>query len=475
MGGAVADVDTLHIAMYPWYAMGHLTPFLHISNKLAERGHRVSFFLPTKTQSKLNSNNLHPNLITFIPVVVPHVDGLPPGAETTADVPHSLHSLIMTAMDLTQPEIEASLRQLKPHIVFFDFAYWVPALARSLGIKSIHYCIISPVTIGYLLSPSRNNISDVDLYESSLMHPPPGFPAAAIKLHSNEARRLALVANIEYGKGITFYERQNIALSDCDALAFRACREIEGSYCDYLETQFRKPVLVSGSVVPVAPRDGLEERWVKWLGGFEANSVVYCAFGSECILSLDQFRELVMGLELTGLPFLAALKLPIGTDTIEAALPEGFEERVGGRGVVHGQWVQQQLILEHPSVGCFVTHCGSGSLMESLVNKCQVVLLPHIGDQILNARMMGGDLKVGVEVEKGGDGLFTRESVCKAVKMVMDEDSEIGREVKANHKKWRDFFLTEGIESSYIQNFVHGLQDLVQSSGSPQLNSNVNE
>ncbi|KAG5035716.1 hypothetical protein JHK87_010626 [Glycine soja] len=54
--------------------------------------------------------------------------------------------------------------------------------------------------------------------------------------------------------------------------------------------------------------------------------------------------------------FLAALKPPIGAEAIESALPEGFNERTNGRGVVHGDWVQQLLILSHPSVGCFVTH-----------------------------------------------------------------------------------------------------------------------
>ena len=31
--------------------------------------------------------------------------------------------------------------------------------------------------------------------------------------------------------------------------------------------------------------------------------------------------------------FSAALKPPMGTETIESALPEGFEERVKGKGI----------------------------------------------------------------------------------------------------------------------------------------------
>lgn len=69
--------------------------------------------------------------------------------------------------------------------------------------------------------------------------------------------------------------------------------------------------------------------------------------------------------------------------------------------MVHGGWVQQQLILELPSIGCFITHCGSGSLAEALVNSFELVLLTRVGDQIINASMMGRNLKIGVEVEKG--------------------------------------------------------------------------
>ena len=86
----------------------------------------------------------------------------------------------------------------------------------------------------------------------------------------------------------------------------------------------------------------------------------------------------MLGFELTGMPFLAALKPPIGAEAIESALPEGFNERTKGRGVVHGDWVQQLLILSHPFMGCFVTHCGSGSIQ--LIDSIQ--LQTHHGREI---------------------------------------------------------------------------------------------
>ncbi|XP_061341580.1 cyanidin 3-O-galactoside 2''-O-xylosyltransferase FGGT1-like [Gastrolobium bilobum] len=454
--------NTFHVAMYPWFAIGHLTSYLQISNKLAERGHKISFLMPRNTIPKLEHFNRHPDLISFIPITIPQVNGLPLSSETTADLPFSMHSLLMTAMDLTKPVIEVSLRQLRPHMVFFDFTYWLPALASRLGIKALHYCPISPATVGYLISPERK-LHEKSLSEADLINPPPNFPPSAIRLKPHEARGLATATVKHYGKGISFMERQLISFTSCDAIVFKTCREMEGPYCDYLESQMRKQVFLAGPVLPDPPTSTLEEKWVTWLGSFKPKTVIFCAFGSECILKSNQFEELLLGFELTEMPFLAALKPPIGAETVESALPEGFKERTKERGVVYGEWVQQQLILSHPSVGCFVTHCGSGSLTEAMVNECQLVLLPHAGDQFINARIMSGDLKVGVEVEKSEDGLFTREAVCKVVRAAMDNDSEVGQVVKTNHAKWREFLISKELENSYVDDLVQKLHGLLKS------------
>ena len=448
--------------MFPWFAMGHLTPYLHLSNKLAKRGHKISFFIPRRTQSKLEQFNLFPHLITFYPINVPHVEGLPHGAETTSDVSFSLGPLIMTAMDRTERDIELLLNQLKPQIVFFDFTYWLPNITSRLGIKSFQYMIVSPATISYTTAPQRMNHKGA-LTELDLMQPPLDYPVSSIKLHAHEAKFLVSKRNWEFGSGVLFYDRIYGGLTLSDAIGFKGCREIEGPYVDYLAEQFGKSILLSGPIIPESPNTILEEKWSAWLGRFKDGSMVFCALGSEWKLSHDQFQELVLGLELTGLPFLVVVKVPIGFETIDAALPEGFKERVEGRGIVHNGWIQQQLILEHPSVGCFITHCGAGSLTEALVNKCQMVLLPQLdSDQVINARMLGSNLKVGVEVEKGEeDGLFRKESVCKAVEIVMDEENGVGREVRENHAKLRNFLISHDLESNCIDDFCQKLQDLV--------------
>ncbi|XP_010260356.1 PREDICTED: UDP-glycosyltransferase 79B30-like [Nelumbo nucifera] len=458
-----------HVAMYPWFAIGHITPYLHLSNKLAEKGHRVSFFLPLKTKSKLEHLNRYPHLIRFITIPIARVDGLPPTAETTADVSSPMVPLLMTTLDLTKDHVEAFLLDLKPDLVFYDLAYWLPALARHLGIKSIHYSVVSSAASSYLASPARMPPSAgvKQLTQEELMQPPMGYPSSSPFQIRRYETRDALLAFQDRGDGLTFYDMLTTSFGDSDAICFRTCREIEGPYCDYMATQYGKPVLLTGPLILPAHHQQpntrlLDEPWSKWLGNFKEGSVVYCAFGSECILQKDQFQELVLGFELTGLPFLVALKPPHGASTIEEALPDGFKERVQGRGVVHGGWVPQTQILSHPSVGCFVSHCGYGSMWESLVSSCQIVLIPNYGDQFMHTQLLTRSLKVAVEVERREeDGWFSRESVCKAIRLVMDGENQIRKEVKANHVKWRDFLLDENMQSSYIDAFIHDLRVLL--------------
>ncbi|RAL41678.1 hypothetical protein DM860_008860 [Cuscuta australis] len=445
--------QTYQIAMYPWLAFGHQTAFLRLANKLATKGHRIWFFIPKSSHLVLQLYNHHPDNIFFLAVSVPHVEGLPPGAETTADVPFSSSHLIMEAMDMTLEKVEEELRNRHVDVIFFDFACWVPRMARRIGKRSVFYSTISPMMHGYALSPERR-VPGKELTEADMMKPPVGFPEQSIRLRAHEARGFTARTTMKFGGDITFFDRIFKGVSECDALAYSTCRELEGPFCDYIESQFQKPILLAGPALPVPPISILEERWSGWLDKFQKGFVIYCAFGSECILEKDQFQELLWGLELTGMPFFAALKTPSGADSIESAIPEGLIERLQGRGIVHGRWVEQQLFLQHPSVGCFITHCGWASLTEALVNECQIVLLPHVGDQVINARIMSVCMKVGVEVEKGEeDGLFSRESVCKAVRAMMDEKSEIGRDARANHDKFREFLKNKDLESKYIDSF----------------------
>ncbi|KAJ0103305.1 hypothetical protein Patl1_05491 [Pistacia atlantica] len=213
-----------------------------------------------------------------------------------------------------------------------------------------------------------------------------------------------------------------------------------------------------GSVAAAAPdsRDGKEDKtWLKiseWLAKQMSGAVIYAAFGSELTLSRNELTELALGLELSGLPFFWALRN--WDDSI--VLPDGFEERVKGRGVVWTSWAPQLRILAHESVGAFLTHCGFSSITESLYYGHPLVLLPFSIDQGLIARVFA-EKKAGIEIARNEeDGEYTRKSVAEALRLVIVEEGGIYRE-KA--KELRILFADEELHDEYVKKFVEFLQN----------------
>ncbi|KAF9604866.1 hypothetical protein IFM89_011148 [Coptis chinensis] len=240
-----------------------------------------------------------------------------------SDVPLHIASLFAQAFNLTQDQLKVSLQNLRPDFIFFDLAYWDPSIARPLGIKLIYFSTVSVSSHSMINFPMNVNYK---------IDPPPDYPSSifSMKMPLYIARHI-LHMSCYFGNGISFLERLITSIFGCQALCFHGCRELEGPFSDFMEKQYKKPISLIGPVLPKPSCRPLDEKWVKWLGGFKKGSVVYCAFGSECVLEKDQFQELVLGLELTGLPFIVRLKPPVGVSTVEEALPKGFEERTRGK------------------------------------------------------------------------------------------------------------------------------------------------
>lgn len=320
----------LHISMFPWVAMGHITPFIHLANELARRGHKISILLPNKPLQKLGHHNQYPELVTFHVITIPQVEGLPLGAETASDIDIHLKNPLANAFDATKPQVRSLLADLKPDVVFYDFADWMPEIASEIGFKTVCYNVFCASCLAIGIVPARHIPKDRQLTLEELMETPKGYPSSTIVLRGQEALTLSFIA-MDYGS-TRFDHRITTSMQNCDAIGIRTCRELEGPMCDYLSEQYKKPVLLSGPVLPDSPKEPLEEKWDQWLGKFSPGSVVYCAFGSQMILKKEQFQELCLGFEMTGLPFFVALSKPNGVEALEEALPDGFLDRVGDRG-----------------------------------------------------------------------------------------------------------------------------------------------
>ena len=105
-------------------------------------------------------------------------------------------------------------------------------------------------------------------------------------------------------------------------------------------------------------------------------------------------------------------------------LPLGFEERTKGRGLIIRGWAPQLLILSHPSVGGFLTHCGWNSTLESITLGVPLITWPMTADQYYNARLLVEYLKVGVRFCEGATTVPNRNDMKIAVKQVLVREGE---------------------------------------------------
>ena len=172
---------------------GHITPFLHLSNKLARKGHKISFFVPTRTQSRVQHLNLFPHLTTFVTVVVPNVEALPLGAETTSDVPPPLIPLIASAMDQTGVTLNFFCVTSNPMLssLILLIGYWLPKLARQLGIKTVYLIVVNLVMKAYIAGKNYEGQETSMPFEKILLESSHGFPDSSIKLHLHETPTLS--------------------------------------------------------------------------------------------------------------------------------------------------------------------------------------------------------------------------------------------------------------------------------------------
>ncbi|KAF2910790.1 hypothetical protein DAI22_11g127800 [Oryza sativa Japonica Group] len=462
-----ADDEAMHVALFPFLAFGHISPFAQLARSLgAVGGVRVTFLSAAANVARVEAMLPADGTAVVAALHLPRVPGLPVGAESTAEVDADGAELLKLALDGTRPQVEALLARLRPDVVLFDFATpWVADVARQLGARAAHFSVFTAVTSAYLTVPARRRLHHgaascptVD----DLATAPVGFPPSSslATVPTYQAADFTYVFTSFHGMP-SAYDRVAACDKASDVLVFKTCAEMEGPYIEYVATQYDKPILVTGPLVPEPPHGELEERWETWLSSFPDNAVVFASFGSETFLPTAAATELLLGLEATGQPFVAVLNFPRSVDAeaeVKKCMAPGFEERVKGRGVVHSGWVQQQHILRHRSVGCYVNHAGFSSVVEGLVAGCRLVLLPMKSDQFFNAALLARELRVGTEVaRRDGDGWFGHDAVRDAVNAAV-ADAGGGDD---DERKWREFLTDDAVQRRFVEEFVRELRKLV--------------
>ncbi|KAL6642237.1 hypothetical protein ACP70R_020418 [Stipagrostis hirtigluma subsp. patula] len=201
-----------------------------------------------------------------------------------------------------------------------------------------------------------------------------------------------------------------------------------------------------------------EKNYMEWLSEQPEKSVVYLSFGSLLTYTKRQVDEILFGLQSCGRPYLWVVRKDGREEEVEFCLGDGK----GDKGMVV-EWCDQLQVLSHPSVGCFVTHCGWNSTLEAIVSGVPIVAVPNWSDQPLNAHLIEKVWNVGVRAERDAEGVLTRMELVNCVELLMG-GNEKATSIKANasnlKERARDAVATDGPLERSLQSFVKRSQDL---------------
>ncbi|KAF3639654.1 Cyanidin-3-O-glucoside 2-O-glucuronosyltransferase [Capsicum annuum] len=403
--------NTISVLMLPWLAHGHISPFLELAKKLANRNFHIYLCSTPVNLSSIKKGvaQKYSQSIELVELHLPSLPNLPPHYHTTNGLPPHLMNTLKTAYETVAPSFSKLLQTLNPDLVIYDYNQpWAADSATSVNIPAVQFLTFSAAVIAL----------GIHMYDN----PGEMFPFPEIYL--SEYERLSLDKALQGGK---FPFDEGLRRSQ-DIILMKTCRDFEGKYMDYLSSLVSKKIVPVGTLVQESTNKDDHEEIMQWLDKKDKRSTVFVSFGSEYFLSKEEIHEVAEGLERGKVNFIWVIRFPQGERiSIRDALPEGFLELVGERGMVMEGWAPQATILQHASIGGFMSHCGWSSFTESMKFGVPIIAMPMHIDQPMNARLVEY-MDMGVEAVRDENGKLQREEIAKAIrKVVVEESGEVVR------------------------------------------------
>ncbi|KAF8042560.1 hypothetical protein BT93_A1021 [Corymbia citriodora subsp. variegata] len=427
-------------------ASGHQIPMVDMGKLLSQHGATV-----TIVTTPLNALRLNPMVtahsadsgleIRLLPIRFPCAEaGLPEGCENLEVLPsRNLSRNFFDAARMLQQPLEKILRDFQPPptcIISDKHLPWTVQIASKLRIPRILFdgmsCFSFVCSRNIMTSKVYEQQSDLETFVV------PGLPDQI------ELTRAQLPSPFNHGSVNLVDLREEIVEAEKASYGWliNSFEDLEKAYVqEYRKTKGDKvwcvgPVsLCNEGDSDKAHRGNKssinEGQCLKWLGSWPPSSVIYTCLGSLSCLAAPQLIELGSGLEATGRPFIWVIGksgITSTDDDFQKWVIE-LEGRVQHRGLLIWGWAPQMLILSHPSVGGFLTHCGWNSTMEGICAGVPMVAWPLFSEQFYNERFIVKVLGIGASVgacaairwgEEGKAGvLVKREDVRKSVEEVM--------------------------------------------------------
>ncbi|KAL8526173.1 hypothetical protein ACS0TY_015409 [Phlomoides rotata] len=476
-----------HFVLLPFLAQGHLIPMVDIARLLASRGVVVTILLTPQNGNRVKSvidRAIDSGLtIRVILLKIPlAAAGLPEEWDNFDMLPSLDYWMkLFTAISMLNEQVEELLQHLQPSPTCFiaDMCYpWATNLAHKFHIPRLvfHGTSCFALLCIHLLATSKP-LQDITSYTDYFE-----IPDIPDRIEITKAQ---MMGTTDEPTPEWLKIRKEMAEAEKQAFGTVAntFEELEPAYVQrYVEGRGKKVWCIGP--VSLCNKDDSDKaergnkasidqhQCLKWLDSHEPSSVIYVCLGSLSRLSTSQLIELGLGLDASNLPFIWVIRN--ASDELKAWLLEDkFEERTNGRGLVIQGWAPQVLILSHPSVGAFVTHCGWNSTLEGVTAGLPLITWPVFADQFCNEKFIVNVIKTGVRVgvevpvmigqEESVGVQVKSEDVKMVIEKVMDAGGEGARERRERARKLGEMAeraVEEGGSSNL--NMTQLIQDVIE-------------
>ncbi|XP_031250448.1 UDP-glycosyltransferase 72E1-like [Pistacia vera] len=425
-----------HVALLASPGMGHLIPVLELAKRLVTH-HNLQvtvFVLATDTSSDhlsqlLNSQNHDFLNIVLLPTT--DISGL-------VDPDASIVTKLVVMMHQSLPALRSTISAMKfrPMALIVDlFGTEAMKVADEFGM--LKYVFIASnawflaVTI-YAPAVDKNELA-VHVNQQQVLKIPGCKP-----VEFQDTLEAFLDPNDPMYDG---FLHAGMEISAADGIIVNTWEELEFTTLEALRDNTKLGRIAKAPVYPIGPLvrqaapQALESKVLDWLDMQPTESVIYVSFGSGGRLPAKQMIELAWGLEQSQQRFIWVVRPPLendisgsfltlgkgyDSDGSQDYLPDGFLTRTHNIGLVFPMWAPQAEILQHPSVGGFLSHCGWNSTLESINNGIPMISWPLYAEQKMNATMLTEELGVAVRSkELPSESMVERQEIEMMVRKIM--------------------------------------------------------
>ncbi|XP_020596456.1 scopoletin glucosyltransferase-like, partial [Phalaenopsis equestris] len=397
--------------------------------------------------------------------------GLPEGCESFSSIFSDDHlSKFIKGIAFLHHPFDLLLKELRPDFVVSDFFLpWTHQVCAQNGVQRIVFDGSSLFARCAFDSIQRHKVIE-NLQQEAESFVLPDLPHHIELLRSQVEDPIKSIPSV-----LEIFNQAQEVDSNSYGLVVNSFYELEQDYVEHFRKVMGRKAWLIGPAT-LCNQEGADmfgwrgetkvgEECVKWLDGRKQGSVVYMCFGSISAFTAAQLREMELGLEASSHPFVWAVR-NAGEDWI----PEGYMQRIEGRGLLINGWAPQQLILNHAAVGGFITHCGWNSCLAGINAGLPMGTWPLFAEQFFKERLLVDVLKIGVAVGSKVFGITSEDrpvikaaALEAAVRNVMGEGGEAEKMRKrANELKEMARSTMEGgggLSYSNLENLILELME----------------